>query len=457
MKRLIFILFSFLFLGSFKLKAQVLPIKEDCVLFRDAKTNQTLLIVEDSVLYKGEHLTKQVFKHTPYPSKLIHYVNFNIKDKTYLVQHGCGPVLEYRKDSLVRIDRSFLHQNQYSAVKFVFKDEIYFFGGYGLFTYKNILTKFDFKTKEWNSIQTFGDEVPSPRSGASGILINDDLYVFAGIEANELDFYGNKKCNNVLWKLHLPDKVWSKVGQFNEQFVFSDLLSFYTNEKLYLINPHSSGVILEIDILKNTIKKFQTKPILEFIEMNYDLKNREITFVHNQISNHTSQYINIKLDNFIGKAISVEQFYYPISTTSKSFWFLPILLLPIMWFYRKKITIIFTPFNGIVFNKSNQTYSYKGRLITSFEDTERRILDYLMENSSRFISLNELNKLFENGEIIESFSTTIKRRENSVIGLFLKLALITGVPENNFLISRKNSEDKRIKEVKLREGFVKIK
>ena len=71
--------------------------------------------------------------------------------------------------------------------------------------------------------------------------------------------------------------------------------------------------------------------------------------------------------------------------------------------------------------------------------------------------MNELNKLFENNLLVENFATTIKRRENSVNGLFLKLTLITGLNENEFLISRKNPEDKRIREVKINPTFLKIK
>ena len=135
------ILFFFLFAINFKLVAQDFQINEDCLLFREAKTNQSILIIEDSILLNVKSQKKTKLKHTFYPDKLIHYKNFNIKDKTYLVHDGCGPVLEYRNDSIVRIDHSFLHQNQCAAVSFVYNNEIYFFGGYGLFTYKNILTR----------------------------------------------------------------------------------------------------------------------------------------------------------------------------------------------------------------------------------------------------------------------------------------------------------------------------
>jgi hypothetical protein len=457
MNRHILVFLTFFLLSSAKSVAQDFPIKEDCLLFRDAKTNQSILILEDSILYKGKSSKKIVLKHTPYPDKLTHYINFNILDKTYLVNDGCGPVLEYRNDSIVRIDNSFLHQNQCAAVSFVYKNEIYYFGGYGLFTYKNILTKFDFTAKEWNLIQTFGNEIPSPRSAAHGIVIKDDLYVFAGKEENLFDIHGSKECDNTIWKLHLPDMKWSKIGQFNEKFFFKDFISFCFNDKLYCYDIRASNLIIEIDIIENTIKKYRLTTIFNFIQLNFDSKKKEITFVNNQFTNHTFQYLTLKWDKLIGKPFSEESFNYPISTKANFLWFIPIVLLSVIWYYRKKIAIIVKPFRGIVYNRASQSYFYKGKIINTFEETELRILDFLIENSNRFISLNELNKLFENNELFENFSTTLKRRENTVIGLFLKLTLITRISESQFLISRKNPDDKRIREVKFSPDFIKIK
>lgn len=339
MNRHILVFLTFFFLSSIKSVAQDFPIKEDCLLFRDAKTNQSILILEDSILYKGKSSKKTILKHTPYPDKLIHYLNFNILDKTYLVHDGCGPVLEYRNDSIVRIDNSFLHQNQCAAVSFVYKNEIYYFGGYGLFTYKNILTKFDFKSKEWNLIQTFGNEIPSPRSAAHGIVIKDDLYVFAGKEENIFDIHGSKECENTIWKLHLPDMKWSKIGQFNEQFFFKDLISFCFNDKLYCYDIDVSSLIIEIDIVKNTIKKYKLTTIFKPTQLNFDSKKREITFVNNQFTNYTFQYLTLKWDKLIGKPFSEKSFSTPISNNANFLWFIPIGLLSFLWIYRKKLHV----------------------------------------------------------------------------------------------------------------------
>jgi len=365
--------------------------------------------------------------------------------------------LEFRNDSIVRIDNSFLHQNQYGAVSFVYKNEIYFFGGYGLFTYKNILTKFDFKSKEWYLIQTFGDDIPSPRREAHGIVINDDLFVIAGKEVDLLDIDGSKSSDNTIWKLHLSDMKWSKNGQFDEQLLFKDFISFRINDKLYCNDLHVSSYISEIDFVKNTIKKYNLTTILKPIQLNFDSKKREISFINNQYTARTFQYLTFKLDKFLGKPFSEKSFSSPIANTANFYWLIPIGLLSVSWFYRKKIALKVKPFEGIVYKTASQSYLFQGKKITEFEETELRIRGFLIDNSNRFISLNELNKLFENYAVTENFATTIKRRENSVISLFLKLTLITRIPESQFLISRKNPDDKRIREVRLSRDFIRIK
>ena len=69
----------------------------------------------------------------------------------------------------------------------------------------------------------------------------------------------------------------------------------------------------------------------------------------------------------------------------------------------------------------------------------------------------DLNELFEQNELNENFTSTVKRRENTLTNLTTKLSLITGCNENDIIEYRKNPNDKRVKEIKLKENFIKIK
>ena len=198
-----------------KIQAQDLEFEENCILFQDAKTSLPVLVLQDSILYKGNPLTKTKYNHTPYPDRLWHYVSYSIKGKTFLVQDGGGPVLEFRNDSIVRLNQTSIFQNQCSSAKFVYKNSLHLFGGYGLFTYKNILTKYDAKNKDWVQVQTFGDETPSPRSRFYSYVVDENFYVFDGYEEDPNDILNAKKCDNTFWRLHLPTMRWYKMGKFN--------------------------------------------------------------------------------------------------------------------------------------------------------------------------------------------------------------------------------------------------
>ena len=126
-----------------------------------------------------------------------------------------------------------------------------------------------------------------------------------------------------------------------------------------------------------------------------------------------------------------------------------IIVLILILFFRKKIKNKLKPFNGIVYNQQKGLFFYKGKSIAIFEEQENRLLRFLLEQNNQFVSLNDLNKLFENKGQVETISATVKRREQSVDGLLTKVSKITGIEENKLQLERKNSDDKRIKDILL--------
>jgi N-acetylneuraminic acid mutarotase len=243
--RNLLLLLLFFCLTPFTTKAQKLEFNGEFLLFREAKTKQPVLIINDSLVYKGNAMKRIAFKHTDYLDKLQEYVYFNIGTKTYLVHKGCGPVLEFRNDSIVKINDNYLQRNQYGAVHFVYNNEIYFFGGYGLFTTKNILTKYNFKTKDWVEIQTYGEKAQDPRSGANSYIKGENLYVFGGGAKDINEITATKLLDNKVWRLHLPTMKWKCIGVYNEEPMKFDIINVFNDSKnIYL---QSGQYFLEID------------------------------------------------------------------------------------------------------------------------------------------------------------------------------------------------------------------
>lgn len=460
MNRYFFIFTFFLFITG--IEAQNIEFDENCILFRDYKTKLPVLILKDSILYTGNPLKRKTYHHTNYPDKLWNYQNFEINGKNYLVHNGGGPVLEFRNDSILKINNSKLFENQIGAATFVYKGEIYFFGGYGMFTYKNILTKYDLKNKDWIQVQTFGDKIPNPRSRFYSHLDHENLYIFGGDEEDPDNFPNFKKCDNVVWRLHLPTMQWHRLGSSNLNLLGENTyIHFSANNKLYLISTDEYNKVYEIDIKKNTLKKYTEKILIKPTQIYYDNNNKEMVCV-TWGSNGKYKLFKTKLNSFLAKPIYETPFLVPfyedinVASFGFSFLFLVVIVLLTMYLVKYKKNDL-KPFNGIIYKTNTSTLYYKGKSIDTLAEPELRILVYLIKNTSRFISLNELNQLFENSDQKESFGAIVKRRELSMSTLLSKLSLITNIAEKELLINRKNPNDKRIKEIKLDNSFIKIK
>lgn len=442
-KKLILLsLFSLLIVNTSQ--GQKLKRYDDLLLFKDAQSQQPVIIINDSLVYKGKQLIP--FKHTEYPDKISEYLPFEIGTKTYLVHKGCGPVLEFRNDSIVRIDHSFLHKNQYRCTPFVYNNEIYLFGGYGLFTNKNIITHYDFKSGEWNQIQTHGSIKPEPRRSAYRYLNNNNLYLFGGYTDNANDILINKPVSPILWKLNLPTMTWSSVGQYNPDLLTEFWEKIQIKNKLYLIDAY----IIELDFAKKITKKYDFKNY-ELLKFHYEIGDT----IYGIFSTTENKYYFKKttLADLKGKFIGPVPFFIEPETTPLNYPTMALIGLTLLSLvaigYQKRIISFKKPFKGIVYDSQKDQFLYKRKVITHFEDNEKKILHFLLSNSNQFVSLNQLNALFENPAQPQTTSAIIKRREQAINGLLTKVSKLTGIPENKLQLEQKNTEDKRLKDLLL--------
>lgn len=457
-----FLYFISFFLISSYSQAQELEFDGNSVLFQDSKTGKPVVISQDWFLYKGNTLIKGKFNHTDYPGKLAEYIPYSINGKTYLVHDGSGPIVEFRNDSIVSCNNKPLFRNQHQSAKLVYKNVLYLFGGYGLFTYKNIITKYDVKTKDWLQVQTFGYEIPSGRARFYHYIKGENLYFFSGDENDPTDFINFKKCDNTIWRLHLPSMTFYKMGQFDssyfEKVTFS---SFTANGKLYLIATNMLSKIFEIDIEQNTIRTYRGRNLIRPLQIYFDQTKNELVCL-NEVSKNKCQLYHLNLTTFLGKPLTQAAFILPFYKEITTIAFgigigILLLLLGIALYNKKYSRASIMPFEGIVYKKETGTYNFKNKSIDNLEAIEFRVLQYLAENSGQFIPINDLNHLFENDNKTDNYLLIIKKRQLVISGLLQKLTTITRAPENKILINRKNSADKRIKEVMIASSFLKIK
>jgi hypothetical protein len=425
-------------------QGQKLKRYDDLLLFKDAQSKQTVIIINDSLVYKGKQLIP--FKHTEYPDKISEYLPFEIGTKTYLVHHGCGPVLEFRNDSIVRVDNSFLHKNQFHPVPFTYNNEIYLFGGYGLFTYKNIITRYDFKSGEWNQVQTKGKKLPEPRATAYSLLKGNTLYVFGGKTNDDTNIPKYKAVQPELWKLYLPTMTWSYIGQYNPNVLNAYETKLQYKDQLYLVE----GNITEINFTNQTANKYNFKTYEEIKK--HIMVNDTIYGIFSNSQNKI-YFKKTTIADLKGKYIGTVPFFMESDTTPLNYPTMGLIGVTLLGLvivgYKKRIIPFQRPFKGIVYDSQKDQFLYKRKIITHFEENEKKILHFLLANSNQFVSLNQLNGLFENPAQPQTASAIIKRREQAINGLLNKVSKLTGIPENKLQLEQKNMEDKRLKDLLL--------
>ena len=104
----------------------------------------------------------------------------NTEDNTYLVLDGGGPVLQLKNDSIIRIDNSVEQKNQFGAASFMYKNKMYMYGGYGMWSFKNYTTYYDFSSNQWELFRTQSQKQPNSRWKPIFNLVGNKLYVLGG-------------------------------------------------------------------------------------------------------------------------------------------------------------------------------------------------------------------------------------------------------------------------------------
>ena len=175
----------------------------------------------------------------------------------YFLYPGGGLLFEYRNNSILRIDESFPHRNQFSGYFFIYKNIPYLMGGYGYWRSNSLLTRFNFQSKEWDYIETRGQVPEMGVNSGSFVVENDILYVF--------DFYQKiddvDVKNNNTFELNLSSLKWEKKGSLNRLFYddinrkILDITIPFGSTKFLQKNLLSKSLIV-IEPSKNSVKNY---------------------------------------------------------------------------------------------------------------------------------------------------------------------------------------------------------
>lgn len=126
--------------------------------------------------------------------------------KIFFIDGAIGRVHEFDLVSgmLRRTDTSFNHRNMYSHAGFIDdENRIFAMGGYGLWTYKNLLIYFDPETGQWDEFQVSNNNIVIQSEGGHLFADGDTLFYI-------VEKYENPQTSPLVYQLDLKSRTWSQ-------------------------------------------------------------------------------------------------------------------------------------------------------------------------------------------------------------------------------------------------------
>jgi hypothetical protein len=444
---------TLLLVSNFGLLAQQSPsFQENHILYVEASTELPVLVVNDSTAYKGFNFNTQLDIQFPEIDLFLEpqgFYSISIQKRNFLIGGGCGPVVEINNQKIARIDHSFNHKNQYNGNAFSYDNSLYLWGGYGLFTFKNILVKYDFNTHEWGEVTTYGT-LPGKRSSALQYRTENYLYVFGGYYKNPLNNKTSISATPTVWRLDLKTTQWEAVGTHVDVTFLTKPpkdRSFQAAGNIYYL---IKGEVQVIDLVNNSVKTFLLKEWKDIIQIVYHPTKKWVSYTYKSTSGKSFTVVSEPLKNLLGTLKSETVFYKKAWNTkmmryaATGFILLLLLLYIIKKSWQRHLTL-----NGLVYHTKSRTFTYRKKELAVFKGPIKELFIHLTTHNKKFLSLISLDKFFENPETVSGVSTIIKRRETAINDLRYKLSTLLDIPETTVFDTRKNPTDRRAIEIRL--------
>lgn len=365
-------------------------------------------------------------------------------NKGYLMHNSGGIIYQFDGENFMRIDESFEFNTQYQSFPFLYNGAIYNFGGYGLFTFKNILTYFNESKKETEYIITTTSISKSPfgRKKMFGQLVGNDLFIGSGYGYDNNKENGTKKAEVLddYWKFNLKSKEWNLLG-FGKQFTDDDnyTIIYGFNGKNLLI---SKDKVYAVDIKENEVD-FYDNANIDFIKsLKQDVSRAYITYNKSKDGfymlfnkpNLGNKLLFISTNEFLGKPTRTETLY-SIDDNSMLYYLFGGLLLVLLFLIlvkRKK-------------NSFQKICLKRTEIDLILNEEEKQIFNLMFDKHPEFIQFPDLMDVFESHLSYESkkkkLRSTLYQIEDKIMRVLKS--------KNKIFIERRNKEDLRIKEIKI--------
>jgi len=382
-------------------------------------------------------ITKKPVEAKAHGLALLKYNFVSDQNNGYLVNASNGIVFSFDGEKFNRLDNSFEFKTQYDHFPFIRNGSFHTFGGYGLFTFKNIITRFNSQLRETELIRSNSSTEKSPPGMHSpiGQYINNHLYVAAGKRYNHDPNTNNNSGNyyNKLWSFNFNNNQWLYLGKLKTDLSLAYTPEFiFNNEALYF----NSNQLISLDFSQNKLTRYLQPgiPVETIADLTYN-KNLDGYFYFKKITKFKKELHFIKRLELLGTQKEIDQIY---ST-------------PLPWYFYGSIIVLVAILTFAFYNRKKITLESKirkkhKRLYKILSSSEIELLEMLLKASPEYVSFQNLLKLYDSNL---SYDSLKKKLRADLESLDQKLISFFKLKRTSCLEERKCIDDARNKEVRL--------
>jgi hypothetical protein len=383
---------------------------------------------------KWEKKPVQLTIEMPFEEFLADFIPMSEKGTpVYFVHSGCGVVYSLQNSAIKRHDHSFYHMNQFGGSFFMDEGEPRIYGGYGLFTSKNIITRYDTIEREWFVLNTINTPPPP---GVKNIVKRNkkNYFVLDGFHG----FYSQYQLFKDLWQYNLEKKKWTNLGHVNPSILGKKIELNYENSQIQdNLYACFTNMIVVYDFNKLRFRKYKPntyglfRKIINVGDLFLVLKTKSKPSLYVEIRN--SDFLNnleIEEGDILLKDPSLfDQFRWQIGFFLL---FLGILIVTLVTKYSKRKKLL-----------DSNIEQASDALFDEFNSTEKELIQLLIQFHETGLEISHINDLVNHDQ--PSIDTLKKRRETLLKELRYKLAAKFNIPQEEIFVEERMKADKRMK------------
>ena len=330
-------------------------------------------------------------------------LNFEVlktSKETLLVLSGGGYVFSQTNEGISRVDSSVQQKNQFNASVFFNNNQIFMYGGYGFWTFKDYITYFDKATGQWEILNIKSEYIPAERWKAVFQVIDQKLYVFGG-RNNPKGSVNKDIALDDFFYLDLTQNKFVDLGKINPKTPIKYSLAsnvIIDNKKAYLEKDR----IVFFDFKKDSIKSYYKKNLFEGIDTQKPVLEHQNALYYIAKKNETSFLIKFPISNLKDlKSVSL-----PLSSNKTIPFQTPLavfLAILICWVSYKLFTYKDLLKGLVLFDEKRIYYGQESSFLS---EQQLKLIRHLEKNNQ--ITAIELNEIISSKKYVKSHFTLLR-------------------------------------------------